>query len=75
MGSLYWEFKVIFFIIIREARNLESENNNIEEITSHPDFKILSGLVLGRSDFVRSLGRTKKEVDSENLSYTNLLIH
>ena len=49
--------------------NIESKQafDNIEEITSHPDFKMLSGLVLGRSDFVRSLGHTKKEVDSEQI--------
>lgn len=49
--------------------NIESKQayNNIEDITSHSDFEHLSGVVLGRSDFVNSYGLTKKEVDSERI--------
>jgi len=49
--------------------NIESKQayDNIEDITLHSDFEHLSGVVLGRSDFVNSYGLTKKEVDSDEI--------
>ena len=49
--------------------NIESRQafNNIESIINSPDFKYLSGVVLGRSDFVNSYNLTKKEVDSADI--------
>lgn len=49
--------------------NIESKQayKNIEDILNHPDAKYLTGIILGRSDFVNSYGLTKKETDSEEI--------
>ncbi len=49
--------------------NIESKQayENIENILDHSDAKHLTGVVLGRSDFVNSYGLTKKETDSERV--------
>lgn len=49
--------------------NIESRQayENIESILDHSDAKHLTGVVLGRSDFVNSYGLTKKETDSQQV--------
>jgi 4-hydroxy-2-oxoheptanedioate aldolase len=49
--------------------NIESKQayENIEDILNHSDCKHLTGVVLGRSDFVNSYGLTKKETDSKEV--------
>ena len=51
-----------FFLYI----NLESKLafNNINEIMNSSNFKLLKGVVIGRSDLAGSLGLTKSQVDS-----------
>ena len=39
--------------------------NNIKEIMNSPNFKLLNGVVIGRSDLVGSFGLTKDHVDSD----------
>ena len=47
--------------------NLETDLafNNINTIMNSPSFKLLDGIVIGRSDLVGSFGLTKDHVDSE----------
>tara|TARA_Y100001972_G_scaffold90146_1_gene110327 strand:+ start:1436 stop:2170 length:735 start_codon:yes stop_codon:yes gene_type:complete len=57
-----FEFKKLYI-------NVESKQAylNIENILNSPDAKHLSGIVLGRSDFVQSFGYTKDKVDSDEV--------
>ena len=47
--------------------NIESKQayNNIKEILNSSDTSHLYGIVLGRTDFIQSFGRTKDKVDSD----------
>lgn len=65
ISSVYnnsFEFKKLYI-------NIESKQAylNIENILNSPDVKHLSGIVLGRSDFVQSFGYTKDKVDSDEV--------
>lgn len=65
ISSVYnnsFEFKKLYI-------NVESKQAylNIENILNSPDAKHLSGIVLGRSDFVQSFGYTKDKVDSDEV--------
>tara|TARA_Y100000389_G_scaffold197110_1_gene231085 strand:+ start:1671 stop:2405 length:735 start_codon:yes stop_codon:yes gene_type:complete len=65
ISSVYnnsFEFKKLYI-------NIESKQAylNIEDILNSPDIKHLSGIVLGRSDFVQSFGYTKDKVDSDEV--------
>lgn len=57
-----FEFKKLYI-------NVESKQAylNIEDILNSSDAKHLSGIVLGRSDFVQSFGYTKDKVDSDEI--------
>lgn len=65
ISSVYnnsFEFKKLYI-------NIESKQAylNIENILNSPDAKHLSGIVLGRSDFVQSFNYTKDKVDSDEV--------
>ncbi len=65
ISSVYnnsFEFKKLYI-------NIESKQAylNIEDILNSSDIKHLSGIVLGRSDFVQSFGYTKDKVDSDEV--------
>ena len=49
--------------------NLESKLafDNINEIMNSPNFRLLKGVVIGRSDLAGSFGLTKNYVDSERI--------
>lgn len=49
--------------------NLESKLafDNINEIMNSPNFRLLKGVVIGRSDLAGSLGLTKNDVNSEQI--------
>lgn len=61
---------------IRFYINIESVMGykNIDKIISIPEFKKISGIIMGRSDFVNSLNYSKNLVDSDEiLNYANIL--
>lgn len=52
-----------FFINIETITGYE----NLDEILNLPESEILSGIVFGRGDMVKSMGLTKKDVNSEQI--------